>query len=84
MQIVCRGGAAGQKCAGRIELSRGSQSLERSPYRGVTGSVKEVGVPLNTRILQLLKATGHLHARLVLVTGGHQTDARALDLTVTR
>jgi streptogramin lyase len=84
MQIACRGGAAGQKCGGRIELSRRSQSLERSPYRGVTGSVKEVGVPLNTRILELLKATGHLHARLVLVTGGHQTDARALDLTVTR
>jgi streptogramin lyase len=84
MRIACRGGAAGQKCAGKIEVLRGPQSLERSPFRGVSGSVKEVAVPLNTRILQLLKATGHLHVRLVLVVRGEQTDARGLDLTVTR
>jgi streptogramin lyase len=84
MRIECRGGAAGQKSAGKIEVQRGPQSLERSPYRGVSGSVEEVGVPLNTRILGLLKATGHLHARIVLATGGLETDARGLDLTVTR
>jgi streptogramin lyase len=84
MRIACRGGAAGQRCEGQIQLMRGPQLLERSPYRAVTGSVKEVGVPLNTRILQLLKGTGHLHVRLVLVVRGEQTDARGLDLTVTR
>jgi streptogramin lyase len=84
MRIACRGGAAGQRCDGRIELLRQSRSLERTAYHGVTGSVKEVGVPLNTRTLQLLKATGHLHARLVLAMRGVQTDARGLDLTVTR
>jgi streptogramin lyase len=84
MRIACRGGAAGQRCEGQIQLLRGPQLLERSSYRAVTGSVKEVGVPLNTRILQLLKRTGHLHVRLVLVMRGEQTDARGLDLAVTR
>jgi streptogramin lyase len=84
MRIACEGGGAGQKCAGRIELTRGSRSLERSPYKAVTGSVKEVGVPLNARTIGLLGRNGHLHARLALVIGGGQSDARALDLTVTR
>jgi streptogramin lyase len=84
MRIACRGGAGGENCGGRIELLRGSRSLERSPYRAVSGSLKEVGVPLNTRTIGLLRAHGSLHARLVLVTGGKRTDARALNLTVTR
>jgi streptogramin lyase len=84
MRIACHGGAGGQECRGRIELLRGSQSLERSPYRAVSGSVKEVGVPLDARVIGLLRAQSSLHARLVLVTGGMQTDSRALDLMVTR
>ena len=84
MRIACRGGAGGQKCGGRIELLRGSRSLERSPYRAVSGSIKEVGVPLNTRTIGLLRAQSSLRVRLVLVTGGKQTDARDLDLAVTR
>jgi streptogramin lyase len=82
MKIACHGGGAGQMCGGQIEILRGSQRLERSPYKAVTGSIEEVGVSLNTRTIGLLKANGHLHARLVLATGGGQTDARAIDLEV--
>jgi streptogramin lyase len=82
MTIACRGGAGGQKCRGTIEVQQGPRGLERTSISAVTGSVTEVGVPLNARILELLRATGHLRARLVLVTRGRQTDARALGLDV--
>ena len=84
MQIGCRGGAAGQECTGRVEIRQGPRILERTPYDGVTGGIDEIGVPLNTSIVGLLRANRGLHARLVLVTGGKVTATRALDIDVTR
>jgi virginiamycin B lyase len=84
MQIACRGGAAGQRCTGRVEIRQGSRILERTPHSGVTGGIDEIGVPLNTTIVGLLRAKGQLHARLVLVTAGKVTATRALDIDVTR
>lgn len=84
MQIGCRGGAAGQRCTGRVEIRQGSRILERTPHSGVTGGIDEIGVPLNTTIVGLLRANRRLHARLVLVTAGKVTATRALDIDVTR
>jgi streptogramin lyase len=83
MQIACRGGAAGQRCTGRVEIRQGPHILERTPYGGVTGGIDEIGVPLDSRIVGILREQGELHARLVLVTAGKVTATRALDLDVT-
>jgi streptogramin lyase len=73
LKVKCEGGAGGQSCRGRIELSHHGKRLERSPYRGVTGSTKEVSLPLSRVTRELLASHGRVPVRLVLTVAGKAT-----------
>jgi virginiamycin B lyase len=76
LKVKCEGGAGGQSCPGRIELSRHGKRLERSPYRAVTGSTKEVSLALSRASRELLAAHGRVPVRLVLSVAGKATAHR--------
>jgi virginiamycin B lyase len=84
MRIRCRGGAAGQRCPGRIELRHGGRRIQRSPYRPLTGSFNEVTLPLSRRAKELLAAQGQLRVVLALSVAGKTTDRREFTLRAAR
>jgi virginiamycin B lyase len=84
MRIKCRGGAAGQRCPGRIELRNAGRRIQGSPYRALTGSFDEVTLPLSGRAKELLARAGRLRVVLLLSVAGKTTDRRVFTLRAAR
>jgi streptogramin lyase len=80
LQVRCEGGAGGQSCPGRIEITHHGKRLQRSPYRTLTGSTKELSLPLSRATRELLAAQRRVSVRLVLSVAGKATAHRDFTL----
>lgn len=84
MRLQCHGGAAGQKCPGRIELRSGGRRLQSFPYWLRSGSHTEEWVTLDASIRKLLAVRGRLPVALLATTEGGTTARRTFTLSATK